>query len=145
MKNMIFRELTIADHESAHNLWYSTSGVCNCDKCMSADTVENLQKYLTRNPGMSFTALDGERLVGTVLAGHDGRNGMIYRLTVAEDCRERGIGRRLVELSLDALKANGINNVKIFVLNGNEEGNAFWEKLGFMDFSAKASSRYIEM
>jgi ribosomal protein S18 acetylase RimI-like enzyme len=141
---MKIKEFTAADHESAHKLWYGTTGVCTCDKCMSLDTRENVAKYLVRNPGMSFVAYDGDSLVGAVLAGHDGRTGLIYRLTVAESHRERGIGRDLVDASLNALKADGITNVKAFVLNENDDGKAFWEKQGFTELD-RATTHCKEM
>jgi len=116
---------------------------------MLLDTRENIEKYLTRNPAMSFVAVEeatyaGEKLVGAVLAGHDGRTGLIYRLTVAESYRERGIGRLLVEAAVAALKRAGITNVKAFVLSDNEGGKVFWEKSGF-ELLVKATTHNKEI
>jgi len=63
--------LTPADYEDAAALWYTTEGLVLRD----ADRPEAIASYLERNPGSSFVAVDGERLVGTVLCGHDGRQG----------------------------------------------------------------------
>ncbi|MCL2694136.1 MAG: GNAT family N-acetyltransferase, partial [Oscillospiraceae bacterium] len=77
---MNIREFTIADYEAAHSLWWNTKGVCNCEKCMKLDSRGNLEKYMARNPNTCFIAEADGKLVGTVLAGHDGRTGIIYRL-----------------------------------------------------------------
>jgi len=114
---------------------------------MELDTLENIEKYLARNPGMSFVAIDtqsGDKLIGAVLAGHDGRTGLIYRLTVAEAYRESGMGRQLVDAALAALKNAEITTVKAFVLNENDGGNMFWEKAGF-ELLTKAVTRNKEI
>ena len=136
---MIIKEFTLSDYESVHALWYGTEGVCKCEKCTFLDSREQIEKYLLRNPAMSFIAVENghnseDTVVGAILAGHDGRTGLIYRLTVAEEFRNRGIAGQLVEKSLEALKAEGLIAVKIFVLGDNDTGNAFWEKIGFKKF-----------
>ena len=45
-----------------------------------ADSPENFERYLQRNPGHSFAARDDRRLVGCVLCGHDGRRGYLNHL-----------------------------------------------------------------
>ncbi|MCL2634353.1 MAG: GNAT family N-acetyltransferase [Oscillospiraceae bacterium] len=130
---MIIREFTLADHSAAFTIWQNTKGVCNCDKCMTLDKEEEIARFILRNPGMSFVAEQDGEVIGTVLAGHDGRTGIIYRLTVAEKIREKGIGKALVENAVKALKNEGLTTIKAFVLNDNDIGNIFWEKIGFKE------------
>lgn len=130
---IVIKELTIADYDGALKLWQSTNGVCNCPKCALLDLPENIEKFLNRNKGLSFAAVDGNELVGVLLCGHDGRTGMIYRLTVSEKRQRGGIGKQLVEKAVEGLKQDGITDVKVEVLNDNENGNAFWEKVGFAE------------
>ena len=65
------------------------------------------------------------------MAGHDGRRGYIYHTAVSPRHRHRGIGSELVNAALNALEAEGITKVALVVFSRNEDGNAFWEKLGF--------------
>jgi len=141
---MTIREFTAADYKAAHTLWWNTKGVCNCDKCTELDSEANLGRFMKRNPNSCFIAEKDGTLVGTILAGHDGRTGLIYRLTVAEESREKGIGRALVEKSVEALKREGIMSVTAFVLKENETGNAFWEKIGFID-DGRAATRSLKL
>jgi ribosomal protein S18 acetylase RimI-like enzyme len=144
---MTIREFTMNDYSEIHTLWYSTPGVCRCEKCILLDSRDNIERYLSRNCGMSFVAQDDEsagKLVGAVLAGHDGRTGIIYRLAVAERLHKRGIGRMLVEKAVAALKLEGITNVKAFVLCENNGGNTFWGKVGF-ELLEKAVTRTMEI
>ena len=96
-----------------------------------ADSRENLNKFLLRNKGMSFCCKKENRIVGTVLCGHDGRRGYIYHVTVAEGYRGRGIGSMLVDKSLQKLRKEGIGKCHLFVFNDNKVGNAFWSSIGW--------------
>ena len=62
----------------------------------AADGRAEIASFLARNPGFSQVALEGGKLVATILVGHDGRRGLIHHLVVAEGARHRGLGRRLV-------------------------------------------------
>lgn len=125
---MLIRKMNIEDYDKVYALWMSCKnmGFNNLD-----DSKEGISRFLKRNPETSFVAEDGEKIAGIVLAGQDGRRGYIYHMSVAEDYRRRGIAASLLEHSLEALKAEGINKVALLVFNRNEVGNAFWEKQGF--------------
>ena len=45
--------------------------------------------------------------------------------------KRRGVGKALVEAALAALSAQGITRAKLDAFKDNEEGNAFWEAMGF--------------
>lgn len=122
------RVMTIEDYEKVYALWMSCKnmGFNNLD-----DSREGIAKYLRRNPSTCFVAEQGERIVGVILSGHDGRRGFIHHLAVAEDCRRQGIATELLECAVLSLTDEGINKVALLVFNRNEAGNAFWEKNGF--------------
>ncbi len=124
---MDYRAMTIDDHPAASALWRATPGV----GLSSADTREAVQAFLARNPGLSFVAEEGGALVGTALAGSDGRRGYLYHVAVQPDFRGRGVGARLVELCLDALRAQGIAKCHLFVMADNAPGIAFWKAVGW--------------
>ena len=126
---MIIRSMNIDDYEEVYALWMSCKnmGFNNLD-----DSREGIEKFLARNPNTSFIALENEKIIGIILAGHDGRRGYIYHMSVDENYRKQGIGKQLVEKSLTQLKKEGINKVALLVFNRNEIGNAFWEKQGFI-------------
>ena len=120
-------ELTIQDYDDAMRLWKSCSSVSIRD----ADSRENIQRYLNRNPGLSFKAVKNDKLVGTILCGHDGRRGYINHLAVSLNHRNQGIGRKLLETSLIELRKQGIEKCHLFVFVENIEAKKFWEGLGW--------------
>ncbi len=70
--------------------------------------------------------MDGDRIIGTSLTGNDGRRGYLHHVVVAGPYRGQGIGAALVEHSLEALQAEGIQKVHLFVVRTNEIGQRFW-------------------
>ena len=91
---MQIRTMTPEDYDRVRSLWMScrNMGFNNLD-----DSREGIGTYLKRNPDTSFVCEDGGRIIGVVLAGHDGRRGLIYHTCVAEDRRGEKIASRLVE------------------------------------------------
>ncbi len=118
---------TIDHFEDVLSLWQSSQGLGLSD----ADSRENIQAYLDRNPSMSFVGLAAGRVCGAVLAGHDGRRGYLHHLAVGPAFRRQGLGRRLVERALEALQGQGIRKCHLFVLRDNGEAVAFWESAGW--------------
>ena len=120
-KMIEYRLMTIDDYEAAYDLWIRCgNGLNNKD-----DSREGIEKYLKRNPNTSFVAVIDGKVAGVILCGHDGRRGIIQHACVSPDHRRMGIGKKLVELALDALKKEGIQKVFGLVFNDNDGANAF--------------------
>ena len=127
---MIIRDFTPADYKAVYTLWETTPGVGLRE---NEDSEVPVLKFLAKNPNTCFIAVEDEKIIGTILGGNDGKRGYIYHLAVDVNFRRRGIGKALVERTVEALKHEGINGIKIFVFRDNESGNIFWEKLGFVE------------
>lgn len=120
--------MTSEDYGKVYELWKNTKGMGlnNLD-----DSYEGISIFLERNPSTCFVAEENDEIVGAIIAGHDGRRGYIYHTAVSEKSRHQGIGTRLVENALSALKSEGIKKCALVVFDRNEGGNKFWETIGF--------------
>ncbi len=125
--NIEIAPLTIAAYDDVLALWRQCDGI----GLSKADSRENIQAYLQRNPGMSFLATADGAVVGAVLCGHDGRRGYLHHLAVHPRFRRRGIGRQLVDRCLRALQQSGIQKCHLFIFNRNRDGIAFWKDVGW--------------
>jgi ribosomal protein S18 acetylase RimI-like enzyme len=125
---MDYRKLQITDHQDLMLLWQNCDGISLRD----ADTRQAMQKYLERNPGISFVAEVDAMIVASLMAGQDGRRGYIQHLAVDREQRKQGIAGRLLELCLQALLAQGIVKSHVHVLNTNEPGRDFWSRRGWI-------------
>ena len=124
---MIIREMKAEDYEEVYAMWQITT-----KRALSkADSKEGILKYLARNPGMSQVAVIDGKIVGTVLAGHDGRRGFIHHMAVMPRYRRHGIGHKLAQTAIDKIQADGIDKTHIFCYQNNETGQSFWKNFGF--------------
>ena len=125
---MEIRNKRIDDYDSVYALWLSCPGMGLNDL---DDSREGIKKYLARNPDTCFVVVEQGCIIGSILTGHDGRRGYISHTAVSPAYQRKGIGKQLVEVALNALREQGINKVNLVVFSRNENGNAFWEKMGF--------------
>ncbi|MCM1270131.1 MAG: GNAT family N-acetyltransferase [Ruminococcus flavefaciens] len=125
---MIIRKMKSSDYETVYALWLSCKGMGLNDV---DDSRTGIEKFLNRNPETCFVAEINDKLIGVIMAGNDGRRGYIYHTAVHPDFRNQGIARTLVETVMKALKECGISKVALVVFERNQNGNSFWEKLGF--------------
>lgn len=130
MKFYNVREITIDDYEAIYALWNSTEQSRRALNPVD-DSREGIARYLERNPNTCFAAVIGDRIVGVILTGHDGRRGIIHHMCVHPDYRRIGIAAHLVSLAEEALKKEGIQKVFGLVFSDNETANQFWEKQGY--------------
>jgi ribosomal protein S18 acetylase RimI-like enzyme len=121
------RPMVEEDIPAALGLWQGLPGI----GLRGADSPPALARFLRRNPGTSFAAVgESGELIGVSLAGHDGRRGYLHHVAVTPRLQKQGIGRRLVEACLAALKAEGIEKVNLWVKADNAAGKAFWTCVG---------------
>jgi len=121
--------MSIKDYAEAYDLWNASEGI----GLSNADTRQAIQRYLKRNPGMSFIARVDGKLVGAVLSGTDGRRGYLHHLAVAKPYRKVGLGRQLVEHCMAAQEKAGITRCHIFVYRENKSGKLFWEQTSWFE------------
>ena len=107
---MEIRKMIIDDYPAVYELWMSCKGLGlnNID-----DSREGIQIFLKRNPETCFVATERERIIGVIMAGHDGRRGYIYHTAVLPTNRKKGIGRKLVDTVTKALFSLGIIKVAL--------------------------------
>lgn len=117
------RPMTIADYDSVIDLMKQTDGVSFRD----ADSRDSTERYLLRNPDLSFVALASNALVGCIMSGHDGRRGYLQHLVVLPAHRHQGMASGLVENCLAELERLGILKSHVDVLQTNTPGHNFWE------------------
>lgn len=125
---MNFRLMQISDYDSIYNLWINTPGM---GLNSVDDSKEGIEKFLKRNPATCFVAEEDSKIVGVIMAGNDGRRGYIYHTAVLPEFRGKHIAKILVENAMSALEKEGITKVALVVFEKNQNGNGFWEKIGF--------------
>lgn len=126
--NVEIRTITMEDFEEIYALWMQIRGfgIRSID-----DSREGVERFILRNPTTSMAAVSDGKIIGAILCGHDGRRGCLYHVCVHEAYRKHGIGQKMVEACLKALKQEKINKVNLIAFCKNEVGNRFWQSLGW--------------
>jgi ribosomal protein S18 acetylase RimI-like enzyme len=122
------REYRTGDYESVLVLW---AGAGLPFKSEGRDRRKIVDSQV-RQPNVIFLVAESEgRLVGTVLATHDGRKGWINRLAVDPAYRRLGIGSRLVREAETRLEALDMGVLACLIEEGNDASRQTFETLGY--------------
>lgn len=96
-------------------------------------------------PGSTvLAAVEGNRVLGTVMVGHDGHRGWLYYLAVAPDVQRRGLGRALEEAAERWLRERGVPKVQLMVRAENADVVAFYRALGYEDARVTVLGRRLD-
>ena len=128
MNEIVIRTMVLDDYPGVYDLWIEIKGfaIRSID-----DSIEGVERFLNRNQTTSIVALDGEKIIGAILCGHDGRRGCFYHVCVKEEYRKQGIGKNMVVAAMEALKKEKINKVSLIAFTENDIGNSFWKGIGW--------------
>ncbi|MFF4322698.1 GNAT family N-acetyltransferase [Streptomyces sp. NPDC001568] len=96
-----------------------------------SDDLVGVQRLHARDPHALLLARRGEELVGTVVAGFDGRRCHPYRLAVHSGHRRQGIGTALPAAAEERFAALGGRGADAMVLDGNEGARGAWGAAGY--------------
>jgi ribosomal protein S18 acetylase RimI-like enzyme len=94
--------------------------------------------------GAVFVAeLDG-RVVGTVMAGHDGHRGWLYYLAVDPDRRRQRLAGALVTHAEAWLVAQGVPKVMLLIRETNTAVAGFYERAGYAAEARLVMSKWLK-
>jgi ribosomal protein S18 acetylase RimI-like enzyme len=121
------------DYAAVLQLWESMEKGVHVGR---SDTPAEIQKKLARDPDLFLVAEHGDKIVGTVIGGFDGRRGILYHLAVDGSFRERGIGARLLSEVESRLRQKGCLKCYLLVTPDNEAAMRYYQKRGWhhMDY-----------
>ena len=131
---MALRQFALDDYDAVYAFWRSIGTGLGLS---ASDSRAEIAKKVQRDPDLFLLALEGERIVGSVVGGFDGRRGMIYHLAVATDVRKRGLGDRLMAEVEGRLRAKGCRKCYLLVHNDNQRAIDFYARRGWSDMTQR--------
>jgi ribosomal protein S18 acetylase RimI-like enzyme len=109
-----------------------------------SDSIEGLTRLIQQPAARLLVAVNGERIVGSVIGGWDGWRGNIYRLAVTPEYRRKGIARRLVAEITRELFAKGATRVSALVEHEHKWAIDFWDSVSGLGYERDPKfARYI--
>jgi len=97
--------------------------------------MDSIDYDLTGNPASCFVAEADGKIVGFICNRlyHNRSIGHVANLAVREDYQGRGIGKALLQASLDHFREMGMRFARIETLAQNEKGQKFYPAAGFKE------------
>ncbi|MEF8873606.1 MAG: GNAT family N-acetyltransferase [Candidatus Thermoplasmatota archaeon] len=133
-----YKTPSIEDYERMIDLWDKSDIPY---KPEGRDRKENIKEELKAQPEYWIGAYEENKMVGIIFGTDDGRKGWINRLAVAENYRDKGIGRTLVERLERVFEEKGFKIWAALIEPDNPKGMEFFEYLGFEDKNIKYYSK----
>jgi ribosomal protein S18 acetylase RimI-like enzyme len=95
---------------------------------------DELRTTLAHEPGLMLVAQAGSEVAGVVLGTFDGRRGWIHRLAVHPSHRRAGLASALVGELEHRFRDRGAPRINLLVMPDNDDGLAFWQRLGYLPY-----------
>lgn len=121
------RSYQLSDEQQVVSLWKTVFP----DAPAHNDPQNDIRMKLDLQPDLFFVATDGDRIVGSAMAGFDGHRGWVYYVAVHPDLRRRGIGSALMRKVEEALQTTGCPKLNLQIRADNSQVQAFYESLGY--------------
>jgi ribosomal protein S18 acetylase RimI-like enzyme len=87
---------------------------------------------------------DGDRIVATAMAGHDGHRGWVYYVAVDPERRQQGFGRAIMNAVENWLRQANIAKVQLMVRPENTSVKAFYESIGYGEQDRVVYARWLD-
>lgn len=125
---IVIRRFTMTDYEQVIELWKEGKLPV---KPKGRDSRQEIERQIKLSQVIFLVAEHSGKVVGTVLATHDGRKGWINRLAVDLAHRRRGLGQKLVEQAEEELEKAGIRIFAALVEEDNTMSISLFKKMGY--------------
>ena len=85
-----------------------------------------------------------QKIMASVMVGHDGHRGNIYYLAVAPQHQGKGFGRAMLQSAETWLVAKGIWKLNLTIRAGNTKVVGFYERFGYEEEDVVMLGRWID-
>lgn len=125
---MKLREVTYEEYDLMVELW-EESGLPF--KKYGRDSRESIQEQMEDDHLLFLGAFEDKKMIGLVIANHEGRKGWINRLAVLPGCQREGVATRLVKRCERWFEERGIRIWAVLVEDYNDGSKKLFKKLGY--------------
>lgn len=132
------RHLTSADRDDAVALWQASELTRPWN-----DPAGDFDRAIAGSTSTVLGAFEQDRMVATVMAGHDGHRGWVYYVAVDPAARNRGLGTGVMRSAEAWLRDQGAVKLNLMVRSSNAAAREFYERLGYEDGEVTVMGRWL--
>lgn len=122
------RPFQAGDREPLIALWQEL-GIAT----MQNDSNKDIDRKLKVDPELLLVAVQGSKIIGSVMGGYEGHRGWINYLAVSRKYQRQGIATKLMQRVEVDLMRKGCPKINLQVRNTNDSVLAFYTALGYLD------------
>ncbi len=139
MTGLVFRPIVDGDVETVVDLW-KHAGLTRPHNDPHNDIA-----FARQSPSTEILVGEaGDRIVASVMVGHDGHRGTVYYVSVDPDCRGSGYGRDVMNAAEDWLIARGVWKLNLLIREDNTQVRGFYESIGYLHEPRTAMARWLD-
>jgi ribosomal protein S18 acetylase RimI-like enzyme len=90
-----------------------------------------IPEKIKTQPNLLLVAVQGQLVVGSVMAGYEGHRGWISRIAVLRSHQRKGIGQALIAEAEKRLERLGCIKINLQVVSSNSSVVGFYRRLGY--------------
>ena len=87
---------------------------------------------------------DNDKVVASVMVGHDGHRGWVYYVAVDPACQKRGFGLAIMDAAEDWLRQAGIAKLQLLVRRDNAKAGAFYQSIGYDEAQVTVFAKWLD-
>ena len=138
--SLVIRRATPGDEAEVSALWRACGLVVSYN-----DPAQDFFFALGKENSDVLVGVDAaERIVGTVMPGHDGHRGWLYYVAADPASRKQGIGRQMAEAGEEWLRARDIVKILLLVRETNIQVVGFYERIGFEEIPRTVMQKWLK-
>jgi ribosomal protein S18 acetylase RimI-like enzyme len=126
--DVVIRRFRMSDYDRVIELWQQGHLPL---KPKGRDSREEIERQIQLSNVIFLVAESAGKVIGTVLATHDGRKGWINRLAIDPAFREQGLGQKLIQEAEEELEKDGIMMFAALIEVNNLPSINLFGKLGY--------------
>src|SRR5262245_52240624 len=108
------------------------------------DPARNIALMLATHDCQLYVGAEDERVIASIMVGHEGHRGWLYKLAVLPEFQGKGLGRDLVRQAERWLLARGVPKVNLMIRDTNMKVREFYQRLGYDVAARTVMQRWLD-
>jgi GNAT superfamily N-acetyltransferase len=135
---MLIRPYAASDFAAVTALW-DVTGITVAYN----DPAKDIPRMLATPNCQLYVGTEGERIIASIMVGHEGHRGWLYKLAVIPEFQGKGLGRALVRQAERWLVARGVPKVNLMIRDTNLNVRDFYQRLGYAVAARTVMERWL--
>jgi GNAT superfamily N-acetyltransferase len=136
---MLIRPYVPGDFAAVTALWDATGISIHYN-----DPAKDIPRMLATHNCQLYVGTIEERVMASIMVGHEGHRGWLYKLAVMPEFRGKGYGRDLVQQAERWLVARGMPKVNLMIRDTNIKVREFYQRLGYDVAARTVMERWLK-